>query len=168
MATKGDATTTITSNQWSSRPDRSPPLSPFLSEEKSQGTSKLCELENTAWVSAQSSKGTDPYDVTIGFDITSHYHMNQGIDLQRELIKFLNAGIIAGDENEHRAGVIISKTFETGKGMKFVEASRDRNLVLRYQAKMMEEESIPWDPPWTMGNSSISIHLYTGFLQSHH
>lgn len=56
--------------------------------------------ESAAWVMAQSCKGTDTYGVTTGFGATSHRRTNQGVDLQRELIRFLNAGVIAGDGNE--------------------------------------------------------------------
>ncbi|XP_043696350.1 phenylalanine ammonia-lyase-like [Telopea speciosissima] len=56
--------------------------------------------ESSNWVMAQSCKGTDTYGVTTGFGATSHRRTNQGMDLQRELIRFLNAGVIAGDGNE--------------------------------------------------------------------
>ncbi|XP_042489912.1 phenylalanine ammonia-lyase-like [Macadamia integrifolia] len=56
--------------------------------------------ESSDWVMAQSCKGTDTYGVTTGFGATSHRRTNQGVDLQRELIRFLNAGVIAGDGNE--------------------------------------------------------------------
>ncbi|XP_043716229.1 phenylalanine ammonia-lyase-like [Telopea speciosissima] len=56
--------------------------------------------ESSNWVMAQSCKGTDTYGVTTGFGATSHRRTNQGVDLQRELIRFLNAGVIVGDGNE--------------------------------------------------------------------
>lgn len=58
-------------------------------------------VESSAnWVMAQSCKGTDTYGVTTGFGATSHRRTNQGAELQCELVRFLNAGIIGGDGNQ--------------------------------------------------------------------
>ncbi|XP_068646919.1 phenylalanine ammonia-lyase-like [Aristolochia californica] len=55
---------------------------------------------SAAWVAAQCGKGTDTYGVTTGFGATSHRRTDRAADLQRELIRFLNAGVISGDGNE--------------------------------------------------------------------
>ncbi|KAL3688282.1 hypothetical protein R1sor_014591 [Riccia sorocarpa] len=49
------------------------------------------------WVMNHMVKGTDTYGVTTGFGATSHRRTSQGVDLQRELIRFLNAGVLSDE-----------------------------------------------------------------------
>jgi len=63
-------------------------------------TAKARVDESSNWVLSCAMKGTDTYGVTTGFGATSHRRTTQGAELQRELIRFLNAGIVGkGDGN---------------------------------------------------------------------
>ena len=53
--------------------------------------------QSSDWVLNNILKGTDTYGVTTGFGATSHRRTNQALDLQRELIRFLNAGVLGRD-----------------------------------------------------------------------
>ncbi|XP_056172322.1 phenylalanine ammonia-lyase-like [Syzygium oleosum] len=54
------------------------------------------------WVRESMEKGTDSYGIMTGFGASSHRRTNQGAALQKELIRFLNAGIFGkGAESCH-------------------------------------------------------------------
>lgn len=66
------------------------------------------------WVAKNDSRGTDTYGVTTGFGATSYRKTDNAADLQKELICFLNAGIM-GKEHlclpaEYTKGAMLVRT----------------------------------------------------------
>ncbi|GMN53052.1 hypothetical protein TIFTF001_022186 [Ficus carica] len=57
--------------------------------------------DSANWVAENISRGTDIYGVTTGFGATSHRRTIKTSDLQTELIRFLNAGVIGKDPKDN-------------------------------------------------------------------
>ncbi|KOM35724.1 hypothetical protein LR48_Vigan02g187400 [Vigna angularis] len=64
-----------------------------LAEETRHGVN-----DSSDWVTKSLVNGVDTYGITTGFGGTSYRRTNQGVALQNELIRFLNAGIFGNDK----------------------------------------------------------------------
>ncbi|KAG0486333.1 hypothetical protein HPP92_008428 [Vanilla planifolia] len=71
------------------RAARRRPVSVELAEEKREDVSTCSK-----WVVESVTKGIDSYGITTGFGATSHRRTKRCASLQKELIRFLNAGIV--------------------------------------------------------------------------
>ncbi|ERN11182.1 phenylalanine ammonia-lyase [Amborella trichopoda] len=58
-------------------------------------TARARVARSADWVRENIARGTDTYGVTTGFGATSHRRTSKTTDLQTELIRFLNAGVIS-------------------------------------------------------------------------
>ncbi|CAN7059720.1 unnamed protein product [Brassica rapa subsp. trilocularis] len=62
---------------------------------------------SSEWVMESINRGTDTYGITTGFGSSSRRRTNQGAALQKELIRYLNAGIFAtGDEDDDLSNIL--------------------------------------------------------------
>jgi phenylalanine ammonia-lyase len=66
--------------------------------------------ESSNWVFTKVMKGGDIYGVTTGFGATSRLRTQKGVELQRELIRFLNAGVVSGHLGGHENTLPICTT----------------------------------------------------------
>ncbi|KAL4284836.1 hypothetical protein GQ457_16G002610 [Hibiscus cannabinus] len=92
------------------------------------------------WVSDRISRGIDIYGVTTGFGATSHRRTTKTSDLQTELIRFLNAGVIGKEylPTSYAKAAMLVRANTLMQGYSGI-----RWEILEAMAKLMNENLIP-------------------------
>ncbi|KGN66274.1 phenylalanine ammonia-lyase [Cucumis sativus] len=96
--------------------------------------------ESAKWVAEKVSSGIDIYGVTTGFGATSHLRTTKISDLQTELIRFLNAGVI-GKDNLPSCYSKVAMLVRTNTLMQGYSGIRWE--ILEALVKLMNENLIP-------------------------